>query len=119
MKQARAPAPSSMQISVKIYGPSKNGNELANATVTLNDCFAVRGIQIKEGKNGPFVSMPSRLVKGEYKDYCFPCTKEFKQQFDRTILDAYHQSLSQKDGMQTAKAPAQKEAPKARPVMTM
>ena len=119
MKQVRAPAPPPMQISVKIYAPSTNGTELANATVTLNDCFAVRGIQIKEGKNGPFVSMPSRLVKGAYKDYCFPCTKEFKQQFDHTILEAYHQALFQKDGLQASKASAQKEAPQAGPAMTM
>ena len=118
MKQARAPAPPPMQISVKIYDPSKNGTELANATVTLNDCFAVRGIQIKEGKNGPFVSMPSRLVKGEYKDYCFPCTKEFKREFDEAVLDAYHQQLSQKDGMQKDEAPAPEEA-KARQGLAM
>ena len=28
------------------------------------------------------------------KDICFPCTKEFKQEFDQTVLGAYQQELS-------------------------
>ena len=39
--------------------------------------------------------MPSRKVQGEYRDVCFPCTKEFKQQFDRQVLDAYTQTQAQ------------------------
>ena len=61
-----------MQINVKIYRPSVKGPILADASVNLNGCFAIRGVQVKEGRNGPFVSMPSRQVKGEYRDICFP-----------------------------------------------
>ena len=50
---------------------------------------------MKEGRNGPFVSMPSRQVKGEYRDICFPCTPEFKQSFDQAVLDAYRMELDQ------------------------
>lgn len=56
-----------MQINVKIYRPSVKGPILADASVNLNGCFAIRGVQVKEGRNGPFVSMPSRQVKGEYR----------------------------------------------------
>lgn len=84
-----------MELHVKIYRPSVKGPILADASVNLNGCFAVRGIQIREGKNGPFVSMPSRQVKGEYRDVCFPCTPEFKQTFDRAVLDAYRMELEQ------------------------
>ena len=31
----------------------------------------------------------------QYRDVCFPCTKEFKQEFDRAVLDAYQQQLAQ------------------------
>lgn len=61
-----------MQINVKIYRPSVKGPILADASVNLNGCFAIRGVQVKEGRNGPFVSMPSRQVKGEYRDICRP-----------------------------------------------
>ena len=109
-----------MDVEVRIFGPSKNGKELANASVTLNGCFAIHGIQIKEGRNGPFVSMPRREVKGEWKDYCFPCTKEFKQQFNGIVLDAYQQKLSQTDGMQADEAPPQEaEETQVAPQMTM
>ena len=39
--------------------------------------------------------MPSRQVKGEYRDICFPCTPEFKQSFDQAVLDAYWMELDQ------------------------
>ena len=84
-----------MDVDVKIYRPSAQGPVLADASVTIGGCFAIRGIKIREGKNGPFVSMPSRMVSGEYKDVCFPCTKEFKQQFDQTVLSAYQQAMDQ------------------------
>lgn len=84
-----------MQIHVKIYRPSAKGPILADASVNLNGCFAVRGVQVREGKNGPFVSMPCRKVNGEYMDLCFPCTAEFKEAFDQAVLDAYHMELRQ------------------------
>ena len=82
-----------MQINVKIYRPSVKGPILADASVNLNGCFAVRGVQVKEGKNGPFVSMPSRQVRGGYRDICFPCTPEFKRTFDQAVLEAYQMEL--------------------------
>ena len=84
-----------MSVDVNIYRPSAQGPVLADASVTIGGCFAIRGIKIRQGKNGPFVSMPSRIVNGEYKDVCFPCTKEFKQQFDQTVLGAYQQAMDQ------------------------
>ena len=34
-------------------------------------------------------------VVGDYHDICFPCTKEARQQFNETVLNAYEQSLRQ------------------------
>ena len=91
-----------MQLHVKIYPSKKEGGPLAYASVNLNGCFAVQGIQIRESKNGPFVSMPSRKVGTKYMDYCFPCTSEFKKTFDETVLGAYrmemHQTQKQQNG---------------------
>lgn len=91
-----------MQLHVKIYLSKKEGGPLAYASVNLNGCFAVQGIQIRDSKNGPFVSMPSRKVGAKYMDYCFPCTSEFKKTFDETVLEAYrmemHQTQKQQNG---------------------
>ena len=84
-----------IQLNAKVYLSKKEGPALAIASVKLNGCFAIRGIQIREGKNGLFVSMPSRKVNGEYMDLFFPCTAEFKKAFDKAVLDAYHMELRQ------------------------
>ena len=66
-----------MKIDVKIHALRTEGNRLADASVCLDDCFAVRGVRIVNGSNGPFVSMPSYKSGNEYRDVCFPCTTEF------------------------------------------
>ena len=96
-----------MQLNTKIYLSKKEGPASAIAAVNLNGCFAVRGIQIREGKNGPFVSMPSRQVKGQYRDICFPCTAEFKHAFDRAVLGAYRMELTQGLDQRQDEAPEQ------------
>ena len=97
-EQAQAP-PGAPQyptnISVKIYSVRSEGSTLANASVDLNGVFAIRGVKIMQGKNGPFVSMPSYKVGNEYRDVCFPCTKEFREQFQSAVLGAYQQQLGQ------------------------
>lgn len=63
-----------MQMEVKIHALNTSGNVLANASVTLNGCFAVRGVKVISSENGPFVSMPHYKSRDGYKDICFPCT---------------------------------------------
>lgn len=94
-KNKKAPE-KAMSIETRIYPVKDHGKLLARATVTLGGCFAITGLQILEGKEDqPFVSMPSRKIGEEYKDVCFPCTKEFRQQFHQAVLDAYQQTLDQ------------------------
>ena len=75
--------------SVRIYPSNGKDNVLAYAAVDLNGAFVIHGLRVVQGRNGPFVSMPQRMVKGEYKDVCFPCTREFRQIFVDAVLDAY------------------------------
>lgn len=84
-----------VDIEVKINALRTEGSRLADASVCLNGCFAIKGVRIVNGSNGPFVSMPSYKSGDQYRDICFPCTKEFKQEFDRAVLDAYQQQLTQ------------------------
>ena len=107
-----------MEMEVKIHSLSTSGNVLANASVTLNGCFAVRGIKVINGENGPFVSMPSYKGRDGYKDVCFPCTKEFRQQFHKAVLDAYQQALTQLPQRQQDMGGQYQEAPPA-PEMKM
>ena len=68
MKNDMKAAVSPMEMDVRIFPYRGDGPVAAIASVTLNGCFAVRDVRIMEGKNGLFVSMPSRKVKGEYRD---------------------------------------------------
>lgn len=83
-----------MKVEAKIHALHTSGAVLADASVNLNCCFAIRGVKVVNGSNGPFVSMPSYKTRGQYEDVCFPCTKEFHQQFHQAVLDAYQQELA-------------------------
>ncbi len=84
-----------MRVEAKIHALHASSPILADASVDLNGCFAIRGIRVVSGSNGPFVSMPGYKARDGYRDICFPCTKEFHQQFQQAVLDAYQQALAQ------------------------
>lgn len=47
-----------------MYPPGSQGGTRAYASATIDGCFAVRGIKVVEGgKDGLFVSMPSRKTR--------------------------------------------------------
>ena len=53
-----------LDVSAKVY-PTKDpkqekGSVLAFASADIGGCFAVTGIRIVEGKEGPFVAMPRK-----------------------------------------------------------
>ena len=113
-KTAPAPAPAqepaALELDVKIHSINTSGNVLAYASVTLGGCFAVRGLRIVDSTKGPFVSMPGYKAKDGYRDICFPCTKEFRQQFQDTVLCAYHRELAQIHRSRGCERPRQRES---------
>lgn len=109
------PAPKSMallmKVEVKIGSIRPEGNIKAYASVNLNGCFAIRNVKVLDSTKGLFVSMPSyKAGNGEYKDICFPVTKEFREQLNTAVLDAYQQALAQTQSQTALKQDA--EAPK-------
>lgn len=78
-----------------MYPPGQQGGTRAYASATIDECFAVRGIKIVEGgRDGLFVSMPSRKTQDGYKDICFSVTAEFREQLHSAVLDAYQQAIT-------------------------
>ena len=85
-----------MQFDVRIYPLKTDGALKANASVNINGFFAVTNVRILEGSKGTFVSLPQYKGRnGEYKDICFPCTKDAKAAFDKAVLSAYEQTMAQ------------------------
>jgi len=86
-----------------MYPPSAEGGVRAYASATVDNCLAIRGIRVMEGREGLFVSMPSRKAGNEYKEICFPVTKEFREQLHGSVLDAYQQAIAQNQTVQMYK----------------
>ncbi len=62
----------------------------AIATVKVADAVYLTGIRVIEGKNGLFVSMPSKKDKGgEYQDIYFPASKAMRDALQAVVLEAY------------------------------
>lgn len=81
---------------VRIFGAKDSGVQRATANVDISGVFAVRGVKVLESSNGLFVAMPRFKVGSEYKDICFPCTKESREQFNSAVMNAYEQAIKQK-----------------------
>lgn len=93
-----------MKVDVKIGSIRPEGNIRAYASINLNDCFAVRNVKIVDSSKGLFVAMPSYKVENDYRDICFPITKEFREQINQAVTNAYHQALTQSQSSNQQKA---------------
>lgn len=89
-----------LDVSAKVY-PTKDpkqekGSILAFASADIGGCFAVTGIKIVEGKDGPFVAMPNQMGKDRQRhDICFPTTSAMREALNTVVMDAYRGVLEQ------------------------
>ena len=103
---------------VKIHSIRPKKNCKTTASVNIYSDFAVRGIKIMDGSKGLFVSMPSyKAGNGEYKDICFPCTKEAKAEFDKAVIVAYQQALTQGQAAAQKQESPEPQQEQSQPVM--
>jgi len=63
----------------------------AFASITIEDCFVIRGLKVIEGNNNRmFVAMPSRKrPDGKHQDLAHPITKEMRQHIETIIIRKY------------------------------
>lgn len=85
-----------MNIKASVYVVENPQNKiLGTASITLDECFVVKGLRIMENNNGgKFVSMPNRKVNEEYKDIAFPITKELREQIQKAVLDEFNKKAN-------------------------
>lgn len=82
---------------VKIF--EGRGNILANMNITIDDCLAINGIKVINGKKGIFISFPQTSYEGtdgttQYRDIVFPCTKEARAALDKVLMKKYEEWAS-------------------------
>lgn len=83
-----------MQISeVKVF-PVSEEKLKAFVSIVVDDCFMINDIKVICGKDGLFVSMPSRKKKnGDFKDVAHPLNNETRQMIEERVLGEYERVL--------------------------
>lgn len=67
----------------------------AFASITLDDCFVIRGLKIIKGQTGTFVAMPSRKRKdGDYQDIAHPINNTTRKWMEDIVLAKYEEEVT-------------------------
>jgi stage V sporulation protein G len=105
---------------VKVF-PVDEEKLRAFVSIVFDDCFMVNDIKVIQGKDGLFISMPSRKKRnGKFKDVAHPLNNETRKMLENQILAEYDHVLSgqrsgeARDTSQPApERPESKELPRA------
>lgn len=74
---------------VKVF-PIQEEKLKAFVSIVFDHCFMVNDIKIIQGKDGLFISMPSRKKKnGEFKDVAHPLNNETRRMIEERVLGEY------------------------------
>ena len=66
----------------------------AFVSITLDNCFVIRGLKIIQGNRGMFVAMPSRKRSdGSFQDIAHPINNETRRWMEDEILARYKQEV--------------------------
>ncbi|MFW5981132.1 MAG: septation regulator SpoVG [bacterium] len=81
---------------VRIFLTSQTGPTKAFASITFEDSFVVKDLRVVEGKNGLFISMPSRKDKsGEFRDICHPINTDTRNQISEIVLEKFNEEIEE------------------------
>lgn len=79
---------------VKVF-PVQEEKLKAFVSVVFDHCFMVNDIKVIQGRDGLFISMPSRRKKnGEFKDVAHPLNNDCRRMIEIRILDHYERALN-------------------------
>lgn len=84
---------------IRIRLISNEDNKLkAVASITIDECFVVHDIKVREGNQGLFVSMPRRKTpEGEFKDIAHPLNTATREEINRLVLAKYEEEVASKN----------------------
>jgi stage V sporulation protein G len=96
---------------VRVY-PVREEKLKAFVSVVFDRCFMVNDIKVIQGKEGLFISMPSRRKKnGEFKDVAHPLNQDTRRWVEERILTEYRAALDGKSAPAPQPAPASPAEP--------
>lgn len=74
---------------VKVF-PVQEEKLKAFVSIVFDHCFMVNDIKVIQGKDGLFLSMPSRRKRsGEFKDVAHPLNHETRREIELKVLEEY------------------------------
>jgi stage V sporulation protein G len=107
---------------VKVF-PIQEEKLKAFVSIVFDHCFMVNDIKIIQGRDGLFISMPSRKKKnGEFKDVAHPLNNETRRTIEEKVLAEYDRALEERGeapadrGERALRAPAANDAEEPRPL---
>ncbi len=78
---------------VKVF-PIQEEKRKAFVSIVFDQCFMINDIKIIQGRDGLFISMPSRKKKnGEFKDVAHPLNNETRRMIEDKVLAEYDRVL--------------------------
>ena len=81
---------------VKVF-PIQEEKLKAFVSVVFDHCFMINDIKIIQGRDGLFISMPSRKKKnGEFKDVAHPLNNETRRMIESQVLAEYDRVLEER-----------------------
>ena len=81
---------------VKVF-PVQEEKLKAFVSIVFDQCFMVNDIKIIQGRDGLFISMPSRKKKnGEFKDVAHPLNNETRRMIEDKVLGEYERILGER-----------------------
>ena len=81
---------------VKVF-PIQEEKLKAFVSIVFDHCFMVNDIKIIQGRDGLFISMPSRKKKnGEFKDVAHPLNNETRRMIEDKVLAEYDRVLAER-----------------------
>jgi stage V sporulation protein G len=81
---------------VKVF-PIQEEKLKAFVSIVFDHCFMVNDIKIIQGRDGLFISMPSRKKKnGEFKDVAHPLNNETRRTIEEKVLAEYDRVLQER-----------------------
>ena len=81
---------------VKVF-PIQEEKLKAFVSIVFDQCFMVNDIKIIQGRDGFFISMPSRKKKnGEFKDVAHPLNNETRRMIEDKVLGEYERILAER-----------------------
>jgi stage V sporulation protein G len=81
---------------VKVF-PIQEEKLKAFVSIVFDHCFMINDIKIIQGRDGLFISMPSRKKKnGEFKDVAHPLNNETRRTIEERVLAEYDRVLEER-----------------------